>query len=56
MTIDSHSPAPARTIVIIGAGSGIGLSAARLLFTQGWNAVLAGRTEATLLNTAGGHR
>lgn len=54
----SQSPHPhgqARTVVITGAGSGIGRATARLLLSQGWNVALAGRTEATLEETAQSH-
>lgn len=44
-----------RTIVITGAGSGIGRATARLLLAQGWNVALAGRTKATLEETAQSH-
>lgn len=44
-----------RTILITGAGSGIGRATAQLMLSRGWNAVLAGRTEATLRETAPGH-
>lgn len=44
-----------KTIVITGAGSGIGRATAQLLLAQGWNVVLAGRTERTLADTAQGH-
>jgi len=52
MTQASSAPA---TIVITGAGSGIGRATARLLLQKGWNVVLAGRTEATLQEAAEGH-
>lgn len=48
MQSDNHG----RTIVITGAGSGIGRATARLLLAQGWNVVLAGRTKSTLEETA----
>ncbi|MFJ2621655.1 SDR family oxidoreductase [Glutamicibacter sp. NPDC087344] len=54
MTTESHPTQASRTIVITGAGSGIGRATAQLLLSQGWNVVLAGRTEATLLDTAQG--
>lgn len=44
-----------RTIVITGAGSGIGRATAQLLLSQGWNVVLAGRTKSTLEETAQSH-
>lgn len=43
------------TILITGAGSGIGRATARMLLAEGWNVVLLGRTEATLLQTAQDH-
>lgn len=45
----------ASTIVITGAGSGIGRASARLLLSQGWNVVLTGRTESSLLEAAQSH-
>jgi len=44
-----------RTIVITGAGTGIGRATARLLLSQGWNVALAGRTKTTLEETAQSH-
>jgi len=44
-----------RTVVITGAGSGIGRATAQLLLSQGWNVVLAGRTKSTLEETAQSH-
>lgn len=44
-----------RTIIITGAGSGIGRATARLLLHQGWNVVLVGRTAASLHETAESH-
>ena len=43
------------TIIITGAGSGIGRASARLLLSQGWNVVLAGRTEEKLHQAADGN-
>lgn len=43
------------TILITGAGSGIGKATARTLLSQGWNVVLAGRTEDTLRQAAQDH-
>lgn len=54
----NHSPetvSTPRTIVITGAGTGIGRATARLLLSRGWNVVLAGRTEATLDDAAQEH-
>ena len=55
MTPAPENPSAARTIVITGGGTGIGRATARLLLARGWNAVLAGRTEATLVQAADGH-
>ena len=41
-----------QTIVITGAGSGVGRATARQFLEQGWNVVLAGRTTASLEITA----
>jgi len=58
MTTESRAAAqelPAWTIIVTGAGSGIGRATSRLLLEQGWNVVLAGRTESSLEQTANGH-
>lgn len=55
MSQASNAPHAPRTIVITGAGSGIGRATARLLLEQGWNVVLAGRTAQKLNETAQGH-
>ncbi|UXN33460.1 SDR family oxidoreductase [Glutamicibacter sp. M10] len=55
MAQSPHSSGQGRTIVITGAGSGIGRATARLLLSQGWNVALAGRTKATLEETAQSH-
>lgn len=55
MTSAPENPSAARTIVITGAGSGIGKATAQLLLARGWNVVLAGRTEATLAQASDGH-
>lgn len=55
MTSAPDNPSAARTIVITGAGSGIGKATAQLLLARGWNVVLAGRTEATLAQASDGH-
>ena len=44
-----------RTAVITGAGSGIGRATARAFLAAGFSVVLAGRREAELQETAGGH-
>lgn len=44
-----------RTIVITGAGSGIGRAVATRMLNHGWNVVLAGRTVDSLRETAGQH-
>ena len=44
-----------RTIIITGAGSGIGRATAHLLLSQDWNVVLAGRTARSLEETARNH-
>jgi NAD(P)-dependent dehydrogenase (short-subunit alcohol dehydrogenase family) len=43
-----------RTILITGAGSGIGRATARLFLNSGWKVGLIGRREAPLAETAGG--
>ncbi|MGO4472207.1 SDR family oxidoreductase [Arthrobacter sp. M-10] len=48
-------PARPRVAVVTGAGSGIGRAVARLLLAEGYRVALAGRREAQLLETAGGH-
>ena len=57
---DSSTPEPAthaasRTILVTGAGSGIGRAVARRMLAAGWNVVLAGRREQPLLETAERH-
>ena len=44
-----------QTILITGAGSGIGRATARLFLERGWRAALIGRREAPLRETAEGH-
>lgn len=44
-----------QTILITGAGSGIGRETARAFLAAGWRVALAGRREAPLEETAGGH-
>ncbi len=44
----------ARTILITGAGSGIGRATARLFLDQGWRTALIGRRADALRETAGG--
>ena len=48
-------PTRPRVAVVTGAGSGIGRAVARLLLAEGYRVALAGRREAQLLETAGGH-
>ncbi|UKA58166.1 SDR family oxidoreductase [Arthrobacter sp. FW306-2-2C-D06B] len=48
-------PTRPRVAVVTGAGSGIGRAVARLLLAEGYRVTLAGRREAQLLETAGGH-
>lgn len=45
---------PAPTILITGAGSGIGRATARAFLAAGWRVALMGRREGPLLDTAGG--
>lgn len=45
----------ARTIVITGAGSGIGKATAELFLSQGWNVALAGRSSHALEKVSNGH-
>lgn len=44
-----------QTIIITGAGGGIGRATARAFLEAGWRVGLVGRREATLAETAGGH-
>lgn len=44
-----------QTILITGAGSGIGRATARLFLDNGWNVGLVGRRETALKETADGH-
>ena len=44
-----------QTILITGAGSGIGRVTARLFLDRGWRVALVGRRQAPLAETAGGH-
>lgn len=44
-----------KTIMITGAGSGVGRVTARAFLAAGWHVVLTGRREAPLVETAGGH-
>jgi NAD(P)-dependent dehydrogenase (short-subunit alcohol dehydrogenase family) len=44
-----------QTIIITGAGSGIGRATARAFLDAGWRVALVGRREAPLGETAGGH-
>ncbi|SEI08859.1 SDR family oxidoreductase [Paracoccus alkenifer] len=46
----------AQTILITGAGSGIGRVTAQGFLAAGWRVGLIGRRESTLRDTAGGHR
>ncbi|MEQ4567779.1 SDR family oxidoreductase [Paenarthrobacter sp. CAP02] len=52
---DSSLPADSRVAVVTGAGSGIGRAVARLMLAEGYRVALAGRREAQLIETAGGH-
>lgn len=55
-SVSAQLPAEAnepRTIVVTGAGSGIGRAVARRLLAHGWNVVLAGRGVEALRETAG---
>ena len=52
---DSSLPTDSRVAVVTGAGSGIGRAVARLMLAEGYRVALAGRREAQLLETAGGH-
>ncbi len=51
---DQHTP-NSRTIVVTGAGSGIGQAVTRRMLKSGWNVVLAGRREAQLQRSAEDH-
>ena len=44
-----------RTILVTGAGSGIGRATARRFLDAGWRGILSGRREETLHETADGH-
>lgn len=44
-----------RTIIVTGAGSGIGRATARLFLAQGWRVGLIGRREDALADSAEGH-
>ena len=44
-----------RSILITGAGAGIGRATARLFLTEGWEVTLLGRRRETLEETAAGH-
>ncbi|BCW46879.1 SDR family oxidoreductase [Arthrobacter sp. StoSoilB5] len=52
---DPRPPADQKVAVVTGAGSGIGRAVARLMLAEGYRVALAGRREAQLLETAGGH-
>ncbi len=45
-------PDPSRTILITGAGAGIGRATARLFIARGWRVALMGRNDAALVETA----
>ncbi|MCX6498796.1 MAG: SDR family NAD(P)-dependent oxidoreductase [Arthrobacter sp.] len=51
----SHQHHLGPVAVVTGAGSGIGRAVARLMLTEGYRVVLAGRREAPLLETGAGH-
>lgn len=45
-------PDPTRSILITGAGAGIGRATARLFISKGWQVALLGRNDAALVETA----
>lgn len=51
---DQVMPEP-RTMLVTGAGSGIGMAVTSRMLDAGWNVVLAGRREAQLEQSAGKH-
>ncbi|WP_353942233.1 SDR family oxidoreductase [Streptomyces sp. HUAS MG91] len=53
MDVSHTAPAPTRTAVVTGAGSGIGRAVALELLRSGWRVALAGRRVGTLEETAG---
>jgi NAD(P)-dependent dehydrogenase (short-subunit alcohol dehydrogenase family) len=44
-----------RSILVTGAGAGIGRATARLFLAEGWEVILLGRRASALEETAGGH-
>ena len=44
-----------RSILVTGAGAGIGRATARLFLAEGWQVILLGRRASALEETAGGH-
>ncbi len=50
-----HATTGARTILVTGAGSGIGKAVTGRMLAAGWNVVMAGRRELQLLQSAAGH-
>jgi NAD(P)-dependent dehydrogenase (short-subunit alcohol dehydrogenase family) len=51
----THTQESGKVAVVTGAGSGIGRAVARLMLADGYRVALAGRREAQLHETAGGH-
>lgn len=53
--VEGQHTSPSRTILVTGAGSGIGQAVTRRMLNAGWNVVLAGRREPQLEQSASGH-